>query len=412
MNLPIIHHEATAKRMIKKGNMKMNKPKIAVVISALRFGGNATSAVNIARCLSDHYDVTLIVHERVDQIPYEGKLISLECPVQSGLAGKVMINIKRLIRLKRIARKQRFDYMFIILPISNILNYARYGCTKIVSCRHFGDLQTHLYQYTMMTRTSDAMVFNSKAQMAYFAEKHPELKQKCYAIYNILNIDRVTSLKDEPIEEDVAEFMKDHKCVMTTGRLADSKGLQNLLKSFAIVVKKEPDTRLVMLGDGELKGKVGELISDLHLDGSVMLPGFKKNPFKYISRANVFVLPSFYEGFPNMLIEAMACGTPVIATDCPTGPAEIMRANAKEGNVVTDYGYLIRFIPEQDSSWDAADIRPVHEEFAKAIIHVLYNDKLAHQFVSNAYNRIQDFKEEVISDSWCRLLDKYKCKER
>ena len=386
----------------------MNRPKIAVVISALRFGGNATSAVNIARCLSDHYDVTLIVHEKVDQIPYEGNLISLECPVQSGLAGKVIINIKRLIRLKRIAREQRFDYMFIILPISNILNYARYGCTKIVSCRHFGDLQTHLRHYTMMTRTSDAMVFNSKAQMEFFAEKHPELKQKCRAIHNILNIDRVTGLKDEPIEEDVAEYMNDHKCIMTTGRFADSKGLQNILKSFSVVVREKPDTRLVMLGDGELKGNVEKLITDLHLEEKVMLPGFKKNPFKYISRADVFVLPSFYEGFPNMLIEAMACGTPVIATDCPTGPAEIMKAKAEEGNVITDYGYLIRFITEQDSSWDAADIRPAHEEFARAIIRVLNDDELARTFVSNALERIRDFRAENIAASWVSLLDDLK----
>ncbi len=384
----------------------MNKPKLAVVISALRFGGNATSAVNIAKCLSAQYDVTMIVHEKVDQIPYDGKLISLECPVTNGVIGKIITSVKRLIKLRKIARKNKYDYMFIILPISNILNYARYGCTKIVSCRHFGDLQTHLRHYTMMTRTSDAIVFNSIAQMEYFVEKHPSLKQKCYAIHNILDTDRVARLKNESIEEQVAEFMKGRKCVITTGRFADSKGLQNILKSFSIVVKENPDVRLIMLGDGELKDHVEKLITDLGLNDKVLLPGFRKNPFKYISRADVFVLPSFYEGFPNMLIEAMACGTPVIATDCPTGPAEIMKASAKKENVITDYGYLIKFISEKDSSWDAADIRTVHEEFAKAIANVLTDDNLSRRFVTNAQNRVTDFKAENIADSWLNLLNR------
>ncbi len=382
----------------------MKKERIAIVISALRFGGNATSAVNVAKCLSQKYDVTLIVHEEVDQIPYEGEIISLDCPVKKGFIGKASTSIKRLIRLKSIVKLNQYKCIFIILPITNILNYAKYGCAKIVSCRDFGDLQTHLNHYTMMTRTSDAMVFNSKAQMDYFVGKHPLLKEKCYAIYNILNIDRVNSLKNEPIEEVVEQFMKNHKCVMTTGRFAESKGLQNLLKSFSIVAKQKPEVRLVMLGDGETNEKVKKLITDLQLTDKVLLPGFKKNPFKYISRADVFVLPSFYEGFPNMLIEAMACGTPVIATDCPTGPAEIMKASAEASNVITDYGYLIQFIPEQDSSWAATDIKEMHEDFAETIVQVLYDDKLAQKFVSNANKRILDFTAERITPTWESLL--------
>ena len=85
-----------------------------------------------------------------------------------------------------------------------------------------------------------------------------------------------------------------------------------------------------------------------------------------------------------------------------------MKAKAEEGNVITDYGYLIRFITEQDSSWDAADIRPAHEEFARAIIRVLNDDELARTFVSNALERIRDFRAENIAASWVSLLDDLK----
>lgn len=110
------------------------------------------------------------------------------------------------------------------------------------------------------------------------------------------------------------------------------KNYTTLIKAFALV-KKEVDARLVILGDGEERKKLELLVNELGINDSVSMPGFVDNPYAYMSRADVFVLPSLWEGFPNVLVEAMACNTPVIATDCPGGSAEILD-NGKWGVLV------------------------------------------------------------------------------
>jgi len=89
----------------------------------------------------------------------------------------------------------------------------------------------------------------------------------------------------------------------------------------------------MILGEGEERPKLEALVRELRLEEDVALPGFVDNPYKYMKRAAVFVLSSQWEGFGNVLVEAMACGCPVVATDCPSGPAEILE-NGKWGRLV------------------------------------------------------------------------------
>jgi glycosyltransferase involved in cell wall biosynthesis len=111
--------------------------------------------------------------------------------------------------------------------------------------------------------------------------------------------------------------------ILGVGRLTAQKDFVNLLRAFAIVKQSRP-SRLVILGDGPERAALGDLIDRLDLVSDVDMPGFDANPYSYMSRAAVFVLSSAWEGLPTVLIEAMACGTPVVATDCRSGPAEIL----------------------------------------------------------------------------------------
>ncbi len=111
--------------------------------------------------------------------------------------------------------------------------------------------------------------------------------------------------------------------VLSAGRLTPTKGHATLLEAFAELVKSRP-ARLVTLGEGPERGRLLELARKLGIERSVDFPGFQVNPFGYMARAKVFALASTYEGFPNVLVQAMACGTPVVSTDCASGPREIL----------------------------------------------------------------------------------------
>ena len=110
------------------------------------------------------------------------------------------------------------------------------------------------------------------------------------------------------------------------------KNLPSLIRAFA-KVRLQRDCRLVILGEGELRLELETLVQEVDIEDSVQLPGFFDNPFAWMSRASLLVLSSAWEGLPNALIQAKACGVAVVSTDCPSGPAEIIE-DARWGRLV------------------------------------------------------------------------------
>ena len=112
--------------------------------------------------------------------------------------------------------------------------------------------------------------------------------------------------------------------LVSMGRLTYQKDFQTLIRAFAIV-NRELSCRLLIIGEGEEREALERLIQELDLEGRVQLLGFIENPYPYLRRASALISTSRYEGLPNAIIEAIALGTPVAATDCPSGPREILK---------------------------------------------------------------------------------------
>jgi glycosyltransferase involved in cell wall biosynthesis len=120
--------------------------------------------------------------------------------------------------------------------------------------------------------------------------------------------------------------------IMGSGRLEAQKDFGTLLKAFA-GLRATRFARLMILGQGSQEAALRHLAKDLNIEAHVAFPGFVTNPWAYVARARVFALSSVHEGLGNVLIEAMACGIPVVSTDCPSGPAEILDAG-RDGPMV------------------------------------------------------------------------------
>ncbi|HPD07177.1 MAG TPA: glycosyltransferase [Candidatus Bipolaricaulis sp.] len=155
--------------------------------------------------------------------------------------------------------------------------------------------------------------------------------EKVKVIYNPVVAPEVFSKANEPLEH--PWFQEgEPPVILGVGRLTTQKDFPTLVRAF-VLVRKEHAARLMILGDGEDRPKLEALIRELGLEKDVAMPGFVDNPCKYMKRAALLVLSSRWEGFGNVLVEAMACGTPVISTDCPSGPAEILEGG-KWGRLV------------------------------------------------------------------------------
>jgi glycosyltransferase involved in cell wall biosynthesis len=114
------------------------------------------------------------------------------------------------------------------------------------------------------------------------------------------------------------------KNILAVGRLTEAKSFDTLIKAVSILLKERNDIRLTIIGEGSKREELENLIKRLEIDSYVDMPGFKGNPYAYMSKCDVFVLSSKWEGLPSVIIEAMACGAKVVATDCKSGPREIL----------------------------------------------------------------------------------------
>lgn len=148
-------------------------------------------------------------------------------------------------------------------------------------------------------------------------------------IYNPVDIKDINSKKD--ICEDIDfEFKKDKKYIISVGRLIPLKRNSDLIKAFYELQKYDTDLELLFLGDDYFKQNLIKECIELGIKKKIHFLGNVKNPFYYLNKSNLFVLNSETEGFPNVLLEAMACGLPIVSSDCKSGPNEILD-NGKYG---------------------------------------------------------------------------------
>lgn len=161
-----------------------------------------------------------------------------------------------------------------------------------------------------------------------FAAIPPE---RLVVINNPVPTDHIQHLTKDSVELP-SIFVPNEPVVLAAGRLSPQKDFRTLIRAFA-KVRVHRNARLVILGEGEQREELERLVTDLGLKPYVSLPGFVKNPYAFMARSAVFVLSSRWEGFPNVLVEAMAVGVPVVATDCMAGPAEILE-NGRYGQLV------------------------------------------------------------------------------
>lgn len=168
---------------------------------------------------------------------------------------------------------------------------------------------------------ANALTCVSKDMVAHYQKIFRRAPHVC--VYNIIKDQNSLMRSAEPADHPWL-ISKDLPVIISAGTMTKRKGFADLIHAFSIVCSLRP-CRLIILGDGYLRNSLTALVDELKIDDKVSFPGNVENPLKYFSRSDVFVLSSYAEGMPNVLVEAMMCGCTPVATDCPTGPGELLR---------------------------------------------------------------------------------------
>ena len=232
--------------------------------------------------------------------------------------------------------------------------------------------------------------------------------RKITVIYNPCDISYVKSLACEVLEGELQHIFS-CPVIINVGRLIRAKGQWHLIRAFRLVSEHIPEAKLVIIGEGILRTYFQKLIADLRLNNKVFLLGWRSNPFKYMARSTLFCFPSLWEGFPNVIVEALACGLPVMSADCLSGPREILAPGTRykvyrlKKPEYAEYGILM---PVMDGKlYSASDPLTWQEEaWAEEIIRCLTNPEKLSEYRAKASSRAKDFDARKIAKKYFEVL--------
>ena len=169
---------------------------------------------------------------------------------------------------------------------------------------------------------ADSVISVSRCVQEDLAQLLAPMKANLGTIYNPIVVEHVRANMSAPLTHPLTDHAE-YKLVVASGRLVEQKNYPLLLHAFALA-SQERKLKLIILGEGGLKRSIQTLAQQLAVEDDLILPGHLLNPYPIMRQSDVFVMTSLWEGMPNVLLEALACGCKTVALDCPCGPREIL----------------------------------------------------------------------------------------
>ena len=353
-------------------------------------------------------------------------IISLDVPAGKNPFGKIICFFKRVSALKKIKRQHQIDISISHLEGADYINLLSKKKDRVICWIHgtkafdeningvVGLLRRKIL-IPLTYRFSDKIVTVSDGIRQELFQTFRVPTRKTTTIYNSFILEDIVTKASQTVSPQAESIFAGSPIIVTHCRLSRQKNLFALLDIY-FALKKQVNARLMILGDGELREQllshclknglyvytVWNHKQSVHANYDIYFMGYERNPYPYLQRSTLYAMTSSWEGFPLSLCEAMACGLPVITTDCYTGPREIIAPNLKTSQPVnqptsTDYGVLMPL-----ASSDSTKV------WSDTIISLLDRPEMRNHLSAKGKERILMFDRKEIGKQWSSVVEQYR----
>lgn len=383
--------------------------KILMIVPSLRNGGAERVVSKLSKSFESLGHSVLVVAFSAQSVDYRvNNLVKLNSEPSINNFSKIIKVFYRLIKIRNIKKKYLPNVSISFLFGANVVNVLTKQKKEltITSVRNTIDFEGKLafskYLNSIVYRLSDFIVSVSHGISFEILEKYVISPNKIKVVYNFVRISRDVTVKENP---------KIPIRLITLGRLTQQKAQWHLIHAVRILKNNYPDLVLYVLGQGELFEQYQALITDLGLEQNILLLGFQSDVEYNLNESDIFCLSSRNEGLPNVILEAMNQGLPIISTDIPHGPREILNPNGTdvyendENFVEEKYGLLVDYGDNPRSNEFGYRDEYIVNQFVKKINLLIKDKELFNHYSKQSLKRVQDFSEETIVSQWIELFE-------
>ncbi len=410
----------------------MDQKVVLLVITNLNFGGAQRVFYNLSVELSKKYKVVECVFnfDAGHAFKTGNEVISLDVKAGKGFFGKIYNFYLRCKRLREIKKTVKADICISHLEGADYVNILSRENEKVICCIHGSKLHDENIEgpigwirrvilIPLLYKKADVLITVSRGVLEELIGHFHLDEKKVQWIPNFFYPDVIKAKAAEPVPEQWLQIFNDPRPrFITVGRLTRQKNQEAFVRLAAEYVKSVK-SKWVIVGEGERFDELYSLAKEQKLrvysfkeptddiqDFDIYFLGFYDNPYALVSRSDWFMLTSSWEGFPMVIGEAMACGTPVISTDCHTGPREFLSDGNEPVNSHTafeakEFGILM---PLMDTTTMAIRL----DDWTKKLVLFTQNSELREQYSTIGYDRVKRFSAEPTMTQWYSMLDSLK----